>query len=61
MNGKSIFLKYLLVGNPLYDIIPYYRSILPGIKKVFLVRLLTEIPWVLIKIYQQIKKTQLLK
>jgi len=33
MNGKAIFIKYWLVGEPLLSSLPYYTSILPGLKE----------------------------
>jgi len=33
MNGKAIFIKYWLVGEPLLSNPPYYTSILPGLKE----------------------------
>jgi len=33
INGKSIFIKYWLIGDPLLSILPYKISILPGLKE----------------------------
>jgi len=33
MSGKSIFIKYWLIGEPYLSSLPYYNSILPGIKE----------------------------
>jgi len=33
MDGKSIFIKYWLVGEPFINTIPYYFSITPGLKE----------------------------
>jgi len=33
MNDKAIFIKYWLVGEPLLSRLPYYLSILPGLKE----------------------------
>jgi len=31
LNGKAIFIKYWLIGEPLLSSIPYYKSVLPGL------------------------------
>jgi len=33
MNGKAIFLKYWLIGEPLLSQLPYYITLLPGLKR----------------------------